>query len=106
MDSQDQPNLAQKWKKIRNKFLSGPFRIVKRDVAKYHAEDRQIIRMIREHHRHQREKHLERLLPDRHERVKKKLRRNTHASTVYYFLFLLLFFIYFILFYFIMFILF
>jgi hypothetical protein len=99
LDSQDQLNPARKGKKIRNKFLSGPFWIIKRDVAKYHAEDSQIIWMIREHHRHQREKHLERLSPDRHERVKKKLRRNTHASAVYYFFIFITLFIYFILYF-------
>ncbi|CAG8699143.1 5203_t:CDS:1, partial [Dentiscutata heterogama] len=53
LNKQDQLDPKKKWKEIREQFLLGPFLTIKRDVAKYHAHNCQILRPIRQFHRHQ-----------------------------------------------------
>jgi len=91
LSEQDQPDPKKKWKEIREQFLSGPFLTIKRDVARYHAHNCQILRPIRQFHRHQREMYLEKLDKKRNERAKKRRRLNTRASMVYYQFLLILF---------------
>jgi hypothetical protein len=84
LEKRDQPDPAKKWHEFEDDFLDNAFPIVKSGIAKYHASDNEVLRIIRERHRHQHELYLEKQDPERYDRSKKRKRHNTRATQVYY----------------------
>ena len=50
-------DLVKVWTDFKAEFIQNSFKIIKRDVQRYNADDHQILKIIKERHRHQREKH-------------------------------------------------
>ncbi|CAG8673681.1 8802_t:CDS:2 [Ambispora leptoticha] len=54
----NQPDPSKRWIDFKDVFLRDAFKTVKRDVARYQVEDYHVLKIIKERHRHQREKYL------------------------------------------------
>jgi|SRR6185312_4731813 ABC-type transport system involved in cytochrome bd biosynthesis fused ATPase/permease subunit len=82
-----QPDPKKLWIDFKQEFLRNSFKIIKRDVRRYHASDAQILKIIKERHRHQREKYLVQQNPEKEKQERKKNREQQRMTAVRIFCF-------------------
>ncbi|CAG8601822.1 9881_t:CDS:2, partial [Ambispora leptoticha] len=58
LEQSNQPDPSKRWIDFKDVFLRDAFKTVKRDIARYRVEDHHVLKIIKERHRHQREKYL------------------------------------------------
>jgi DNA-binding MltR family transcriptional regulator len=82
LDLSSRPDPAKLWSDFKEDFLTNAFPIIRRDVRRYHAADNEILGIIQERHRHQREKHLERMNQSKNAKALKRMRVNQRVVSV------------------------
>jgi hypothetical protein len=86
LDESRKPNPAKVWSEFKEEFLQNSFKIIKRDVERYQVDDHQILKIIKEHHRHQREKYQKQQVPEKDKQNRAKNRENQRMTAVKKFL--------------------
>ena len=82
MEIPNRPDPSKLWSEIKEDFLLGLFKIIKRDVASYQVEDHHILNIIRKRHWHQREKYLEHQDKEKNKRARMRMRVNQRMVSV------------------------
>ena len=73
MDRSSQPDPKKVWVDFKQEFLQNSFKIIKRDVKSYNVTNSQILSIIRNSHKHQRENYM---LHQSLEKEKQKYKKN------------------------------
>ena len=74
LNERDRPDPAKQWHEFRDHFITNSLLAIMRDIA-YPATNDQVLYVIRQHHKHQHEMYLEKMQSARHERQKKKKKK-------------------------------
>src|ERR1043165_9514968 len=82
LEESRKPNPAKVWSEFKEEFLQNSFKIIKRDVERYQVDDHQILKIIKEHHRHQREKYQKQQVPEKDKQNRAKNRENQRMTAV------------------------